>query len=141
MSIMKVDQRLVEAALDQIKRRFPSGSGGAAAVYLEDGQILTSVAFDCPNEVANLCHETGAFCEANRLNLRVLASVCVSRAGPSEPFIILTPCGVCQERLSLWGADVQVAIPHPDNASKWQSKTLNEVQPYYWRNVVPNDDT
>ena len=91
---------------------------GAAALYLSDGRILTSVAFDSPNEKVNLCRETGAICEVNRLNLPVTASVCVDRRSENDPFVILTPCGVCQERLALWGLDVEVAVPAPGNPHK-----------------------
>ena len=72
---MRLDQKLVDAAVAQALGRFPQGYTGAAALYTEDGRILTSVCFDCPNEGANLCHETGAICEANRLDLKVTASV------------------------------------------------------------------
>lgn len=133
---MKLDQNLVNAAINQAIERFPGGYAGAAAVYTENGGILTSVCFDTHNESANLCHETGAYCEANRLNLRVMASVCVSRATPDDPFIILTPCGICQERLALWGGSVEVAVPDPENHSRWLMRTLDQIQPYYWRNII-----
>ena len=132
---MRIDQRLVDAAIAQAQARFPSGCAGAAALYTGDGRILTSVCFDTPNESANLCHETGALCEANRLGLRVTASVCVSRATAADPFIILSPCGICQERLATWGLDVEVAVPVSSDATQWQAKTLNEVQPFYWHNA------
>ena len=138
---MKLDQNLVDAAVLQALSRFPSGYAGAAAVYTEDGQILTSVCFDTHNEIANLCHETGAYCEANRLNLKVTATVCVSRASPEDPFLILTPCGLCQERLALWGMSVEVAVPDPDSDKRWQAKTLGQIQPYYWGNIVDEIDT
>ena len=136
---MKLDQSLVDAAIEQAVMRFPSGYAGAAAVYLEDGQILTSVCFDTHNDSANLCHETGAYCEANRLNLKVTASVCVSRASPDEPFLILSPCGICQERLAVWGEAVEVAVPDSKGKAGWQAKTLDQIQPYFWRNVVKED--
>ena len=121
---MHLDDRLVEAAVSQVERRFPTGSGGAAALYLSDGRILTSVAFDSPNDKVNLCHETGAICEANRLNLLLTASVCVDRQSENDPFVILTPCGVCQERLALWGLDVEVAVPMPGAPHKWQARNI-----------------
>ena len=135
---MKLDQILIDAAIEQAESRFQDGYAGAAAVYTEDGRIITSVAFDTYNEVANLCHETGAYCEANRLNLKVTASVCVSRATPNDKFIILTPCGICQERLAIWGKTVEVAVPDPNDNTKWKAKTLAEVQPYFWGNAVEN---
>ncbi len=132
---MYLDDHLIEAAISQAKARFPTGPSGAAALYLADGRILTSVCFDSPNEKVNLCHETGAICEAYRLNLSVKASVCVGRLSEHEHFNILTPCGVCQERLAVWGLDVEVAVPVLGSPHKWQSKTLREVQPFYWRNA------
>ena len=133
---MPLDQSLVDAAIQQALARFPSGYAGAAAVRRETGQILTSVCFDPPNSGAGLCHEAGAYCEANRLGARVVASVCVSRSEPSRPFLILAPCGICQERLALWGLDVEVAVAVPGQPSVWESKLLSELQPQYWRNAV-----
>lgn len=133
---MPLDQSLVDAAIQQALTRFPSGYAGAAAVRTETGQILTSVCFDPPNSGASLCHETGAFCEANRLGVRVVASVCVSRSEPGRPFLILAPCGICQERLAFWGFDVEVAVAVPGAPGQWQAKRLAELQPHYWRNAV-----
>lgn len=138
---MYLDQKLVDAAIAQALSRFPDGYAGAAALYCGEGEILTSVCFDSPNETVNLCHETGAICEANRRNLKVTASVCVSRAEPSQPFVILTPCGVCQERLATWGLEVEVAVPVANDPSKWEVKKLREVQPYYWRSIVTDNAT
>jgi cytidine deaminase len=133
---MSVDEALVHAAIQQALSRFPSGYAGAAAVRLENGQVLTSVGFDAPNTAASLCHEAGAFCEANRLGLRVVATVCVSRSDPGKPFLILAPCGICQERLALWGADVEVGVAVPGKPGRFQSKRLCDLQPHYWRNAV-----
>lgn len=133
---MSLNQQLVDAAIEQALERFPSGYAGAAALATAEGRVITSVCFDCPNEVVNLCHETGAICEANRLNLKVTASVCVSRSDPKEPFLVLSPCGVCQERLATWGLDLEIAVPMPGRPGDWQAKRLRDVQPFYWRNVL-----
>lgn len=133
---MEVDQALVDAAIQQALARFPSGYAGAAAVRLETGEVLTSVCFDPPNAAAGLCHEAGAYCEANRIGRRVVASVCVSRSDPGRPFLVLAPCGICQERLALWGPDVHVAVAVRGSPGGWQSKRLSEIQPHYWRNAV-----
>lgn len=137
---VKVDQALVTAAIALAERRYsgdPDGNGwaGAAAMYTSDGQILTSVFVDAPNDAATLCCETGAIAEAHKLNLAVTASVCVSREQPDAPFVILTPCGICQERLAYWGGDVQVAVPNAEDPTRWLSKPLREVQPHYWRSA------
>lgn len=46
---------------------------------------------ESPNGSAELCHETGAVCEAHKFDLAVTASVCVSRETERDPFVILTP--------------------------------------------------
>ncbi len=133
---MPLSQSLVDAALRQAIERFPTGYAGAAAVETKSGRVITSVSFDAPNDAASSCHEAGAFCEANRLGEKVVASVCVSRSSPERPFLILPPCGICQERLALWGPDVEVAVSVPGKPGAWQSKRLQEVNPHYWLDSV-----
>jgi len=129
---MKLDQALVDAAVDLLEKRFPAAEGIAAAMYTDDDQILTSVVFEPEWGGGGLCAETGAICEAVKLNKRITASVCVSRLAGDSPIVILTPCGLCQERLFHWGDQVEVATPDPQDARRWVAKTLDEVQPYYW---------
>jgi cytidine deaminase len=129
---MTVDDHLVQTAIDFVQSRFPeSGWAGAAAMYVEGGQILVSTAPDSPNPSAQLCHEAGAICEAFKLNKRVIATVCVSR-DPAGRFWFLAPCGICQERLMLWGPDIEAAVADESNSEKWAVKTLRELQPYHW---------
>lgn len=132
---MKLDQALVDAAIDLLEQRFPNAEGIAAALYTDDGQILTSVAFQPEWGGGGLCAETGAICEAVKLGKRITASVCVSRLSGDSPILILTPCGICQERLFHWGESVEVATPAAQDARRWVAKTLGEVQPYYWVNA------
>jgi cytidine deaminase len=136
-NFMKVDQKLVNAAIEFVKNRFPGNQPfeGAAAMYTDDGSILISSAPETINSSVSLCHETGAICEAYKLNKRITATVCVSRDEKGN-FIILTPCGVCQERLMYWGADVQAAVPSDLDSTQWIAKTLGEIQPYYWAKVL-----
>ncbi|MGH8866845.1 MAG: cytidine deaminase [Actinomycetes bacterium] len=130
---MDLDQRLVDAAIDQMNRRWPASEPAlAAAVYVDDGEILTSVNLHNLNSAAGLCAETGALCQAYTLDRRVTASVCVSREAGSSEISVLAPCGICQERLALWGPDVQVAVADPTSASGWAARTLVEVNPHYW---------
>jgi cytidine deaminase len=133
---MPLTQSLVDAALSQALERYPSGYAGAAAVETETGRIITSVSFDAPNNAVNLCHEAGAFCEANRIGEKVVASVCVSRSSPDRPFLILPPCGICQERLAVWGPEVEVAVSVPGKPGEWEPKRLREVNPHYWLDSV-----
>ena len=133
---MKLDSKLVEAAKNFVQLRFPTESwAGAAAMYTDQGSLLISTAPDAVNASVELCHETGAICEAHKLNERVTATVCVSRDDQGI-FHILSPCGVCQERLFYWGKDIETAVPSEGDSTNWQMKTLNELQPYYWRNAL-----
>jgi cytidine deaminase len=135
---MKLDQKLVDAAIELLDKAYPNKDGIAAAMYSSDGDIFSSIMFLPDWGGGGLCAETGALLEANKLGKQITASVCVSRLTGESPIVILSPCGICQERLFHWGGEVEVAVPHPDNPSRWQAKTLNEVQPYYWVNVYQN---
>lgn len=132
---MHLDQDLVDAARELLERRFPGDEGIAAAMYTDDGDVLTSVFFEPEWGSGMLCAETGAMCEVEKLGKRVKASVCVSRLSGEDPILILTPCGICQERLFHWGADLEVAVPDPSDPTRWMARTLKEVQPYYWVNA------
>lgn len=134
---MKIDQKLVDAAIKLAKGLVPDGiSTGAAAIYTKEGDLLTST-FPYGNTVRErLCYETGAICEAHKLGHHVSASVCVVRRTGKQDFVIFAPCGVCQERLFFWGSDVEVAVPDKDDPTKWVAKTLKEVQPYHWTEVL-----
>jgi cytidine deaminase len=130
---MKLDQRLVDAAIAFVNTRFPGVAwAGAAAMYSEDGDIFISTAPAVVNESVSLCHETGAICEAYSKSKKVTASVCVSKDDHGK-FVILSPCGVCQERLWYWGGAVEVAVPQGNSISEWQAATLCELAPHYWR--------
>ena len=132
---MQLDQTLVDAALALAVARWPGRESGAAALYTVSGRILTSVFAESPNQSASLCHETGAICEAHKLQEAVTASVCVSREDADSPFIILPPCGICCERLAFWGGDVQLAVPNRDDPTRWKMKRLKQLMPHYWMNT------
>ena len=134
---MKTHQHLIDAAIELIKERYPEGDDwkGAAALQTRTGRVLTSTAPMMPLAATDLCHETGAMCEAYKLNEEVTASVCVTR--DKGRYHILAPCGICQERLYLWGPDVEVAVPLRDDTTQWQIKKLSEAHPYYWKNGYP----
>ncbi|RFU62226.1 cytidine deaminase [Bacillus sp. V59.32b] len=127
---MNIEQRLYQAAIELIEKRYASGWGGAAAMYTEDGKILTSVAPEVINASTELCIETGAILEAHKLNTKITHSVCVVRDDENAEFKVLTPCGVCQERLLYWGPDLKAAISNPDESLVY--KTLKEIQPFHW---------
>ncbi|MGE7118881.1 cytidine deaminase [Peribacillus sp. NPDC046944] len=135
---MNIEQRLYQAAIELITNRYPSGWGGAAAMYTEDGKVLTSVAPEVINASTELCMETGAILEAHKLNTKITHSVCVVRDDEKAEFKVLTPCGVCQERLWYWGPHVKAAITNPDQRLVY--KTLEEIQPFHWSKAYDNQD-
>ncbi|SDO70797.1 cytidine deaminase [Halobacillus aidingensis] len=135
---MDKEQRLYDEARMLVEHRYPSGWGGAAAVRIEDGTILTSVAPDVINDAVNLCMETGAILEAHKRNQRVTHSLCIARDDESSSFKVLSPCGVCQERLFYWGDDVKVAVTHDGEGLMF--KTLAEVQPHHWSRAYEGEE-
>ncbi len=125
-----VESRLYQLAAELIESRYPEGWGGAAAAYTSDGRYLTSVAPEVFNASAELCIETGIFCEAAKYNVRITHILCLVRDDKHSEFKILTPCGICQERLRPHGEDVLVAVT-------WQGSGLRflplaELMPYHW---------
>ena len=107
---MNIEQKLYQSAIDLIEKRYPSGWGGATAMCTKDSQILTSVSPEIINASTELCIETGAILKAHKLNTKVTHTVCVVREDEKAEFTVLTPCGVCQERLFYWGEDVNAAV-------------------------------
>ncbi|EDK30953.1 cytidine deaminase [Vibrionales bacterium SWAT-3] len=124
------EQELYHAAVELIKKRYPRGWGGAAAVRTETGKILTSIAPDTKNDALSLCMEVGAFLEAHKLNEKVTHSLCICREDENSEFLVLSPCGACQERLIHWGGDVKAAISTKEN--KLVFKTIRELMPHHW---------
>lgn len=132
-------EELVSACQELISRRFPdSEEHGAAAVLLEDGRILTGTSPDFIHPGTTVCHEMEPFCAAFRLNQRIVASVCLHR-GQNQNFLVLSPCGICRERLTMYGPDVKVAVPGPDKSTDIQWITLREALPHYWVSVFPEE--
>ena len=82
-----------------------------------------------------LCIETGAMCEAHKYNELVTHCLCVVREDERSPFTVLSPCGVCQERLRYWGEDVRVGVTTDDGSLKFVA--LGEMQPWHWSGAYP----
>lgn len=134
---MTTEQLLYDKAVDFIRWRYPTGWGGAAVIRTADGRYLISVAPEVFNASAELCIETGAICEAHKLNARVTHCICVARDDENSDFKILTPCGICQERLRYWGADVKVGVTTGDRSLRFIA--LGELMPYYWGSAYPEE--
>ena len=98
-----------------IKKRYPKGWGGAAVLRTDQNNYLISVAIETCNVGASLCIETGAICEAHKINEAVTHSICIVRENEDSPFKVLSPCGICQERLMYWD-NVLVGVTTQDSS-------------------------
>lgn len=128
---MSMEKEMFHKALNFLNERYGENkAGGVAVLRIETGEYLTSVWDEERNSSAYLCAETGAICEAHKLNKKVTHSLCICRQEDNQPYEILSPCGICQERLYYWGKGVKCAISTKDNSIVF--KTLEELQPYYW---------
>ena len=136
---MNIEQTLYDTAVDFIKNRYPTGWGGAAVIHTDDNRFLISVAIDVFNASAELCIETGAICEAHKWNVGVTHCICVVRDDEHSEFKVLTPCGICQERLRFWGEDVLVGVTTNDKFLKFVR--LGELMPYYWGKAYDHGTT
>ena len=56
----------------------------------------------------------------------------------TSEFRVLSPCGICQERLRYWGEDVQVAVTNKEE--KLRFVELKELQPYHWTKAYPDEE-
>lgn len=127
---MNIEQNLYQTAVDFIKQRYPKGWGGAAVIRTADDRYLISVAPEVLNASAELCIETGAICEAHKYEAKVTHCICVMREDENSDFKVLTPCGMCQERLRWWGEEVLVGVTSEETPPKFVR--LGDLMPYYW---------
>lgn len=132
-----IGEKMYSKACDFLDKRFQNGWGGCAVMRTADGKFLISVALENFNSAAGLCMETGAMCEAQKYNLQITHSMCVTRSNEKKKTIILTACGICQERLMYWGISVKVAISNPKNDIVFL--TLKELSPHHWSRAFPDE--
>ena len=125
-----IELNLYKELTEFICKRFPRGYGGAAILYTKEKISLISIALTNANGSAGLCMETGAMCEAQKNNYCVTHSLCISRENENSDFKILSPCGICQERLMYWGNTVKVGITNKKNELRFVS--LEDINPYCW---------
>jgi cytidine deaminase len=129
----------IAACRSLISGRFPDDEDhGAAAMLLDDGTMLTGTAPVAINPAVQVCHEIEPFCGAYRLGRRITASVCLHRH-PGGRTVVLSPCGVCRERLAEHGPDVLVAVADPLDACIAIWKPLKDVLPDYWMTAFPDE--
>ena len=131
--------RTVNACRDLIEQRFPGREErGAAAMLLANGTVLTGTAPDAVNPAVEVCHEIEPYAAAFRLEQEIVASVCLHRDEAGR-FLVLSPCGVCRERLAVHGPDVLVAVAGRGDPTQVVWKPLREVLPDYWMTVFPGE--
>ena len=135
MRDFEIEKEMSHKAVELIEKRYPVGLGGAGVIHTADGHYFTSVSIDTANASAVLCIETGAILEAHKYNEKVTHCMCLVRDDEKAPYKVLTPCGICQERLRFWGGDVQVAVTTEDNSLCFV--TLSNLQPYHWTKAYP----
>ena len=135
---MNMELEMYRKAVKFIEQRYPEGWGGAAIIHTADDQYLISVALESCNSGVVVCIETGAMCEAQKYNAKVTHCLCVVRDNENSSFKVLSPCGVCQERLRYWGEEVRVGVTTKDNVLKFV--TLKELQPYHWTGAYPEEE-
>ncbi|MBO4508573.1 MAG: cytidine deaminase [Spirochaetaceae bacterium] len=133
-----IEKEMYRMAVELIKKRYPLGWGGAGVIHTSAGNYYTSVSMDAANAAAVLCIETGAMLEAHKYNEKVTHCMCLVREDEKSDFMVLSPCGICQERLRYWGEDVQVAVTNDTNELKFVE--LKELQPYHWTKAYPADE-
>lgn len=127
----------VDACRALIERRFADDEeAGAAAMLLADGTILTGTAPDAVNPSVEVCHEIEPYCGAYRLDQPIVASVCLHRE-PGGRTLVLSPCGVCRERLAVHGPGVLVAVADRADPTVVVWKPLKDVLPDYWMTAFP----
>lgn len=134
----EIENEMYKQAVELIEKRYPKGWGGAGVVHTANGNYYTSVSIDTANASAVLCIETGAMLEAHKYNEKVTHCMCLIRDDEQSAFRVLSPCGICQERLRYWGEDVQVAVTTPDQEIRFVE--LKELQPYHWTNAYPKEE-
>ena len=130
MKNKEIENRMLEIAKELIEKRYPVGWGGAAVVRTEKNNYFSSVAIETINESFALCIEVGAMCEAHKYNEKVTHCLCVVRDDEKSQFKVLTPCGICQERLRYWGDKVRVGVTTSNNQPLFVE--LKKLQPYHW---------
>lgn len=130
MHNLTIENKMLQIAKDLIETRYPKGWGGAAVIHTQNDRYYSSVPIETANSAASLCIEVGAMCEAHKYNEKVTHCLCIVREDENSPYKVLSPCGICQERLRFWGEDVRVGVTTQNGEPFFVE--LRELQPYHW---------
>ena len=99
----EIENEMYRRAVELIEKRYPVGWGGAGVVHTANGNYYTSVSIETANASAIVCIELGAMLEAHKFNEKVTHCLCLIRNDETSDYKVLSPCGICQERLRFWG--------------------------------------
>lgn len=120
-------------------QRDADGEGVGAAALTDAGETLTGVWIDAMVDSAWLCAETGPISEAHRTGRKLVASICV-RWTPATDAAVLAACGICQERLAIFGPDLKIGLP--DSAERgFRFETLAALRPFPWWDSIDDDSS
>lgn len=136
---MNLEKTLYKEAAVLVRKKYPIGWGGAAAMRLEDGTIVTSIAPEVIHASTELCMETSFILEAHKLGKKVTHSIYIAREDEHTDFEVLSLYGAYQKRLFYWGADVKAAVTIPGEKDVI-FKTLENIQPYHWPAALDKSD-
>ncbi|WP_367366364.1 cytidine deaminase [Leuconostoc pseudomesenteroides] len=103
-------------------------------MLLENGDILTSISPEFPNAASSICMELGSYIQAATLDQKITHTLCLVRENEHDSLTVLTPCGICQERLNFWGNTTQCGIGILQNGEV-QYMPLAYLQPFHWSRV------
>ncbi len=121
--LTKADQELVEDAKRQIGRVYVSGHHSvAAALRTSDGEVFTAVNVEAPvggggGCCAELSVLSAAISEGEQEYDVIVAFK--HRTG-----VVIPPCGVCRETLSVYAPDVKVIVRDGDELIKLDAADL-----------------
>lgn len=138
MENIAIENKMYQMAIELIESRYPVGWGGAAIIHTAKDNYYSSVALETANGSAQLCIEVGAMCDAHKFNEKVTHCLCVVRDDEKSSFKVLSPCGICQERLRYWGKDALVGVTTGDHQLKFIE--LSKLQPHHWSDAYPAED-
>lgn len=134
---MTPKESLFEEVKKTLNHHYPTDWGGAAGVLLEDGTVLTSISPEFANAASSVCMELGSYLEAAKLKQKVVRTLYLIREDTQANFKVLTPCGICQERLHLWGNQVECAVTIDESSIYTHGEdipyqSLKTLSPYHW---------
>lgn len=122
-----IEIKLFETAKEFLIKRFPKEWGGVTAAFTDKNRILTSIAPSIHNPSVELCIETGTILEAFKYDEKITHIVTIVRDDENSEIKILSPCGVCQERLSYFGKEVRCAITNKENTLEFRTGLSKKV--------------